>query len=403
MKAGRVTFDNKEGQKLSARIDLPLDRDPIGFAIFAHCFTCTKNLRAVGHISKSLTNNGYGVLRFDFTGLGESEGDFEDTNFSTNISDLVYAAEFLNTDYVAPSLIVGHSLGGAAVIFAASQIDSIQAVATVGAPCSPGHVSHLFDQNIDEIEEDGEAEVMLQGRPFKVKKQFLDDIKSKNMEKVLSNLKKPILIMHSPEDNTVGIENASQLYTLARHPKSFVSLSGADHLLSRAEDSQYVGEVIAGWASRYIVVDERKKLKPKSKVLASIGSTGYTTDIQSGNHYWRADEPLSVGGDDYGPNPYDLLLSGLGACTAMTMRMYADRKGWEIEEINVHLKHSRIHAKDCADCTSESGYIDKITKEIEILADLNEEQLNKLMEIAEKCPVNRTLKNEITTESILLS
>lgn len=395
MKSEKLTFKNSDGLVLSAKLELPLDRKPLSYAVFAHCFTCNKNLNAIGHITNALTSNGFGVLRFDFTGLGESEGDFADTNFSSNIQDLVCAAEYLAENYGEPKLIIGHSLGGAASIFAASMIDSIEAVATIGAPSSPSHLLHLFERDIDQIEENGSAKIQLAGRPFEVKKQFLDDISSQNMKDVVSNLGKALLIMHSPQDAIVGINNAAELYENAHHPKSFISLDGADHLLSNSKDSKYVGDVISSWVARYINLEEPKDLKTTKKVIAWIGSTGFTTDIRTGNHTFRADEPISLGGDDFGPNPYDLLLSSLGACTAMTMRMYADRKGWEIEEIKVHLSHQKVHSKDCNDCDTTSGYIDKIDREIEILADLDEKQLAKLIEIADKCPVHRTLHNEV--------
>ncbi|MFA7325844.1 MAG: bifunctional alpha/beta hydrolase/OsmC family protein [Candidatus Kapaibacterium sp.] len=402
MKSERLLFKNSDGLELSARLELPIDRKPVSYAIFAHCFTCNKNLTAVTNITRELTNSGFAVLRFDFTGLGESEGDFSETNFSSNIDDLVCAADYLATNYGEPTLIVGHSLGGAASIFAATIIDSIKAVATIGAPSSPDHVKHLFEEDITQIETQGSAKILLAGRPFEVKKQFLDDISSKNMKATLANLNKAILIMHSPQDTTVGISNAAEIYTNAKHPKSFVTLDGADHLLMNSRDSKYAGQVIAGWVSRYVDTTEAKKLRPKKTVLARIGSTGFTTDIQSGNHSITTDEPLSVGGDDFGPNPYDLLMASLGACTAMTMRMYADRKGWAIDEIIVHLSHEKQHVKDCQDCDTTSGYIDKIDKEIEIIADLDSEQKQRLLEIADKCPIHRTLHNEVKVNTKLI-
>ncbi|PKL79392.1 MAG: osmotically inducible protein C [Ignavibacteriae bacterium HGW-Ignavibacteriae-4] len=402
MKSERLLFKNSDGLELSARLELPIDRKPVSYAIFAHCFTCNKNLTAVTNITRELTNSGFAVLRFDFTGLGESEGDFSETNFSSNINDLVCAADYLATNYGEPTLIVGHSLGGAASIFAAAVINSIKAVATIGAPSSPDHVKHLFEEDITKIETQGSAKILLAGRPFEVKKQFLDDISSKNMKATLANLNKAILIMHSPQDATVGISNAAEIYTNAKHPKSFVTLDGADHMLMNSRDSKYAGQVISGWVSRYVDTEEVKKLRPKKTVLARIGSTGFTTDIQSGNHSITADEPLSVGGDDFGPNPYDLLMASLGACTAMTMRMYADRKGWAIDEIIVHLSHEKQHVKDCQDCDTTSGYIDKIEKEIEIIADLDSEQRQRLLEIADKCPIHRTLHNEVKVYTKLI-
>jgi len=248
----KLTFKNSTGETLSGRIEIPKDGEVKAYAIFAHCFTCNKNLSAVRNIARSLNEKGIAVLRFDFTGLGESEGDFADTNFSSNVQDLVSAADALEQQYEAPKLIIGHSLGGAAVIFASTKIPSIEAVATIGAPSSPDHVSHLFHGSISEIEANSEADVKIGGRDFKVKKQFLDDISSKNMKETLKKMKEPLIIFHSPQDNTVGIENASEIYSNAMHPKSFVSLDGADHLLTNSEDSIYVGEVIASWSKRYL-------------------------------------------------------------------------------------------------------------------------------------------------------
>ena len=399
MPSKRLFFENADGEKLAARLELPAHQDPEAYAIFAHCFTCNKNLTAVRNISRALTQKGFGVLRFDFTGLGESEGDFEDTNFSSNIQDLVAAIQFMERELEAPKLLVGHSLGGAAVIFAAKLMPSIEAVATIGAPSAPQHVQHLFKSSIDEIETTGLAKLLIGGRSFTIKKQFIDDISGKNMPKTVKALRKPLLIMHSPQDTTVGIENAGEIYAAAMHPKSFVSLNGADHLLSDKEDSLYVGDMISSWASRYIDFPEKKVLKSTKSVMVHLGAEGFTTDVVAGKHTFIADEPESVGGNDYGPSPYDLLLASLGTCTAMTLRMYAQRKQWDLTEVNVHLNHSKQYAEDCSDCNNPKAMIDLIEREIELKGDLDAKQRNRLMEIADRCPVHRTLHNRIEVET----
>lgn len=251
MKKEKITFTNNKGFELAALIEQP-NKEIKGYAIFAHCFTCNKNLTAVRNIGKSLNENGIAVLRFDFTGLGESEGDFENTNFSSNVEDLIAAAEYLEKNYEAPTILIGHSLGGAAVIFAAKELSSIKAVATIGAPSNPKHVAHLFKSGVEEINLKGEAVLSIGGREFKIQKQFLENINEQNMEKTVKEMDKSLLVLHSPQDTTVGIENAGQIYQAAWHPKSFISLDGADHLLSKKEDSLYVGTMIANWAVRYI-------------------------------------------------------------------------------------------------------------------------------------------------------
>ncbi|PRX54327.1 bifunctional alpha/beta hydrolase/OsmC family protein [Flagellimonas meridianipacifica] len=397
MSLQKITFGNKEGQQLVGRLELPADRHPHNYAIFAHCFTCTKNLMAVKNISKALSSNGFAVLRFDFTGLGESEGDFADTNFSGNVNDLVAAADFLAENYEAPTLIIGHSLGGAASIFAAAEIESIKAVATVGAPSNPVHVKHLFKSGLEEIVATGEAVVNLSGRDFKIKKQFVDDLETKSLPETAKALRKPLLIMHSPQDDTVGIKNAEEIYTAAHHPKSFVSLDGADHLLFNKEDSLYVGEVISGWAKRYLPIMERidYSLRTKHQVMASLDATDeFTTPMKVGNHYMLADEPESFGGNDFGPSPYEYVSAGLSACTVMTVQMYVKRKGWPLENIEVHTSYSKTHAEDCEHCESESAKIDTFHREIKLTGDLDEKQKTRILQIADKCPVHRTLHSE---------
>ncbi|GAA4276206.1 bifunctional alpha/beta hydrolase/OsmC family protein [Aquimarina mytili] len=395
MSLSKVTFTNTEGQTLSGRLELPADRHPHNFVLFAHCFTCNKNLGAVRNISRGLTSQGFGVLRFDFTGLGESEGDFADTNFSGNVEDLISAADFLAKEYQAPTLLIGHSLGGAASIFAAAEIDSIKAVATVGAPSNPKHVKHLLNSSIEEIEAQGKAVVNLSGRDFTIKKQFLDDLETKSLPEIAKNLGKALLVMHSPQDTTVGIKNAEEIYLAAKHPKSFVSLDGADHLLMKKEDSNYVGMVIAGWASRYVDIPETPQLRSQHHVVANLGNAeGYTTQMKVGNHYMVADEPESVGGHDFGPSPYEYVSAGLSSCTAMTIKMYVARKKWDLRNIEVHTSYSKTHAIDCENCEDPTAKIDTFEREIKLEGDLDEKQIARILQIADKCPVHKTLHSE---------
>ncbi|MDY8137360.1 bifunctional alpha/beta hydrolase/OsmC family protein [Aquimarina sp. 2201CG5-10] len=403
MSLTKITFTNAEGHTLSGRLELPADQHPHNFALFAHCFTCNKNLGAVRNISRALTSQGFGVLRFDFTGLGESEGDFADTNFSGNVEDLIVAAEYLAKEYKAPALLVGHSLGGAAAIFAAAKIDSIKAVATVGAPSNPKHVQHLLRSGIEEIKANGKATINLSGRDFTIKKQFLDDLETKSLPQVAKNLNKALLVMHSPQDITVGVKNAEEIYHAAKHPKSFVSLDGADHLLMRKEDSIYVGNVIAGWSSRYVDIPLTPQLKSSHQVVASLGNTeGFTTQMKVGNHYMLADEPESVGGNDFGPSPYELVSAGLSACTAMTIKMYVARKGWDLKHVEVHTSYSKSHALDCENCEDPTAKIDTFRREIKIEGELDEKQIKRILQIADKCPVHKTLHSEtqVITELI---
>ena len=403
MKSSKVTFKNQDEHNLTARLELPADRKPGSFALFAHCFTCNKNLSAVRNISRALTSSGFGVLRFDFTGLGESEGDFADTNFSGNIQDIKAAASFLEKEFMAPSLLIGHSLGGAAVLYAAAEMDSVGAVATIGAPADPKHVKKLISSGMEDMNQKGFAEVSIGGRPFTIKKQFIDDLEAVDLPSILSTLKKALLIAHSPQDQIVGVDHAAHIFKEARHPKSFVSLDGADHLLSKSADSVYLGNVIASWAKRYIDFREKKKPETDLQVVANLsGEDKFTTQIKAGKHYLVSDEPESYGGNDFGPTPYDFVSAGLATCTAMTIRMYADRKKWNVEEVNVHIEHGKIHAEDCEACeNSNTSKIDQFTSVIELKGELNGSQKNKLLEIANKCPVHKTLLSEIHIESKL--
>ncbi len=395
MSLQKIRFQNKEGQTLVGRLEMPVDQHPHNFVIFAHCFTCTKNLLAVKNIGKAMTSNGFAVLRFDFTGLGESDGDFADTNFSGNVSDLIAAADHLEANFSAPTLIIGHSLGGAAALFAAAEIASIKAVATIGAPSNPVHVQHLFKSSLSEIEESGKATVNLSGRDFTIKKQFLDDLENKSLPTIVKNMRKPLLILHSPQDDTVGIKNAEEIYVAAHHPKSFVSLDGADHLLMRKEDSQYVGKVIAGWSQRYVSVPKNDSLKTKHQVVASLGfEDGFTTNMKVGNHFMIADEPKDFGGNDYGPSPYELVSAGLSACTAMTIQMYTKRKNWKVDLVEVHTSYAKSHAEDCENCETDRAKIDTFHREVTLIGDLDEKQKARILQIADKCPVHKTLHSE---------
>lgn len=395
-----VSFKKSSSKVLKGVLELPTNKKPKNFVLFAHCFTCNKNFHAPSKIGKSLASKGYGLLRFDFTGLGDSEGDFEDTNFSSNVEDLIAAAEFLKKEYVAPTMIVGHSLGGAAALFASKQIDSIKCIVTINAPSNLSHVQKHFESSVDEIEQAGFANIKIGGRSFKIKKQFIKDLKSNEDASALKEIKKSLLIMHSPQDKIVSIKHAEDLYRAARHPKSFVSLDGSDHMLSTKEDSEYVGSVISAWAGKYLKEPKAPELETDHEVMANLGETGFTTQIIAGNHHFIADEPKKMGGSDLGPNPYELVSSGLAACTSMTIQMYARRKKWTVENVETHVSYSKKHATDCADCENKKAKIDNFEREISIKGDLDKKQLKRLMEIADKCPVHKTLsaQAQITTK-----
>jgi len=401
MRFEKVSFKNLDGVSLSGRLDFPIGTKPKAYVIFAHCFTCSKNLKSVDRISRAFTQAGMALLRFDFTGLGQSDGSFADTNFSSNLSDLQSAYDFLSENYEAPQILVGHSLGGAAVLHVASSMDRVKAVATIGAPATPEHVTHLLKNGRESLEKEGEAEVNIGGRSFKMKKQFLDDLEKRESRGVIKQLNRALLIIHSPQDQIVGIENAQQIYEQAMHPKSFISLDGSDHLIQKEADAMYVGQVIASWSLRYIELADSIEA-PEGEVWTRIGEEGYTTEVIAGKHHLIADEPPSVGGADEGPTPYGFLLAGLGACTAMTLRMYADHKKMDLKEVEVKLTHDKVHKNDGENSESSQGKIDQITRRIKLTGELTEEQRRRLIEIANKCPVHRTIegKPEILTEEI---
>jgi uncharacterized OsmC-like protein/pimeloyl-ACP methyl ester carboxylesterase len=405
----RVKFANSDGQLLAGRIDLPLSGAPLAYALYANCFTCHKDLRAVGRIAGTLAHHGIAMLRFDFTGLGDSEGDFSETNFSTSVEDFLHAAEFLKADYGAPELLIGHSLGGVISLAATSAIESVRAVVTLAAPVTPKHIERHIAADLATIEADGEAEVALAGRPFTIRQQLIDDIGNARVDEAIANLGRPLLVIHSPTDNVVGIENAAEILDLARHPKSFISLDGADHLITVDDDARYVAEVIASWANRYTSGDLAAHSQPDFLSEAPESVTvvriedGFRTDIISNGFPLVADEPESVGGTNTGPTPYDYLLTSLGACTAMTLRMYADRKKWPLETVTVRLSHTKVHARDSAESESDTGYVDHIDREIEVEGLLNSEQEQRLAEIADRCPVHKTLHGEVIVNSYLAS
>jgi uncharacterized OsmC-like protein/fermentation-respiration switch protein FrsA (DUF1100 family) len=395
----RFQFTGSEGLQLAAALDLP-EREPLVYALFAHCFTCGKDVLAAKRIAVALAAKGIAVLRFDFTGLGSSEGDFANSTFSSNVADLVKAADHLRDTRKAPAILIGHSLGGAAILAAAGQIPDAKAVVTIAAPSDPAHVTGLFRDRIEDIRKQGKVEVSLAGRPFNITSEFLDDIAEHGLMAHVTNLHKALLIMQSPTDDTVGIDNATRIFVAAKHPKSFVSLAGADHLLSGRRDAAYVADVIAAWAERYVdpvVPAQAADLgeAPRNVVVRETRNGKFQQTVSVGPHQMLADEPVAAGGEDSGPGPYDFVLAGLGACTSMTMRMYADRKSLPLDRVTVTLKHSKIHAEDCAECETRAGMLDQIDRTIAMEGALDAEQRAKLMEIADKCPVHRTLTSEI--------
>jgi len=392
----RFQFTGEGGHQLAAALDTP-DGAIHAYALFAHCFTCGKDVLAAKRIAVALAARGIAVLRFDFTGLGSSEGDFANSTFSSNVADLVRAADHLRETRSAPAILIGHSLGGAAILAAAGQVPEAKAVVTIAAPSDPAHVTHLLKDRIEDIRTQGKVDVQLAGRPFQIKREFLEDVAEHNLMAHVAKLHKALLIMHSPTDDTVGIDNATNIFVAARHPKSFVSLSGADHLLSGKRDAAYVADVIAAWAERYVdpVAAADVGEAPRNVVVRETRASKFQQTVTTGPHRMLADEPVAAGGQDTGPGPYDFVLAGLGACTSMTMRMYADRKSLPLERVTVTLKHSRIHAEDCAECETKEGMLDQIDRVIGIEGALDADQRKRLMEIADKCPVHRTLTSEI--------
>lgn len=401
----KLDFPGTDGLKIAGLLETP-DGSPRAFVLFAHCFTCGKDVVAASHIARSLVARGYAVLRFDFTGLGSSDGDFANSSFSSNITDLIHAADYLREHYRAPALLIGHSLGGAAVLAAAHAVPEAVGVVTIGAPSDPRHVTKQFACDLEAIERDGSAQVTLAGRPFTIKKEFLDDLEHQHQQERVAHLNKALLIFHSPVDVTVSISEAEQIYRMAKHPKSFVSLDDADHLLTKARDSEYVAMTIAAWASRFIAdataIAQEETSLPSGHVMVCEKNKKFTRTVLSDHHVWAADEPTSVGGSDLGPDPYEHLLAALGTCTSMTIRMYANHKKIALDNVTVELEHDRQHVEDCVDCNSEPRKIEILRKVITLEGKLSQQQRQRLLEIADRCPVHQTLHGDlkITTELV---
>lgn len=398
MQSLKLSFANGGGRRLAANLDLPPAAAPKFYALFSHCFTCSRNLPAIVHISRTLARAGIAVLRFDFTGLGESEGDFSATHFSSNVADVVAAARFLEKEYGAPSLLIGHSLGGTAMLVAAAQIPSSKAVAVLAAPYEPTHLFHHFAAARAILEQGGEAEITVAGKSYRIGRGWLDDMSGLHMQETIRDLKRALLILHAPGDEVVGVDNASRIYRAARHPKSFISLDDADHLLTADADADYVGKLIVAWVVKYLhdaaptVTDAVSRQR---EVAVHIGRDRYYTDICAAGHALSADEPHASGGGDRAPSPYELLTSALGACTAITLRMYADRKQWPLDAVAVRLRHKKARAGDRDGGEKGAGKIDHIDMVIDLRGALDAEQRRRLLEIADKCPVHKTLLEEV--------
>lgn len=392
----RITFNNAQGELLAAALELP-DNLPKAYALFAHCFTCGKNIAAATRITRTLAAHGIAVLRFDFTGLGNSDGDFANTNFSSNVQDLLSAAAFLRENHKAPTLLIGHSLGGTAVLAAATEVPEATAVVTIGAPASPSHVMKQFAGTVATIKAEGQATVDLAGRPFAIHDQFISDLETYPMTERLAKLRKALLVFHSPLDETVSVGQATQIFSAAKHPKSFVSLDGVDHLVSRVEDAQYIATTIAAWAKRYLPksLPESRPEVAGGEVFIGEGNQRFLRDVHTDNHSWVADEPKRMGGDNLGPDPYEHLLAALGTCTSMTIRMYANRKQWPLDDVQIRLSHSREHGADCEGCEDLGSKVDVLSRSIRLEGQLDASQRARLIEIADRCPVHRTLEGPL--------
>jgi len=401
----RISFESSSGSALAGVLHTPDAGKPRAFAVFAHCFTCTKNARAAYHIANALCSEGIAALRFDFTGLGQSEGDFSDTHFSSNVEDLVAAARYLERAQQSPALLVGHSLGGTACLAAAHQIESVKAVVTLGAPADAQHVLKFIQDDAETIERRGEARVNLGGQTFTIRKDFVDDIRSQAVSDGIRKLRRALLVMHSPVDEFVPVAEAARIYASAMHPKSFISLDDADHLLSRERDSAYAGKVLSAWAARYIG-DALTPIEPAPFMPARVTAVGHSdqmfrVSINANGHPLLGDEPERQGGLDTGPTPYDYLSAALASCTVMTLNMYSRHKNLPLESVQVSIEHGKIHAEDCKDCETRKGHIDRFQKHIELRGELTPDQRQRLLEIADRCPVHRTLSGEVIIDGSL--
>lgn len=404
MKRTKLDIRNKKGNKLSASLELPANRKPHFYAIFAHCFTCNSTSEAVRNISRTLTNYGFGVVRFDFMGLGRSEGEFAESHFSGNVNDLISVSDYLNEHFKAPLLLIGHSLGGAAAIVAASRLENIKAVATIGAPASVSHAKRLFSEQVN-LQSKETVEVNIEGRPFKIDAEFVKDFDKTDLLAIVKSLKKPLMIMHAPLDKSVGVENARELYHHAFHPKSFISLDDADHLLTNSRDSQYVGNMIGTWAQRYFDETENEMLDTKGEQLVAhlnVKEDKFTTSMQTRKHSLIADEPESFGGNDLGPAPYDFLSAALASCSVLTVKLYAERKGWDLQEVYAYITYSKKHSDDLMIDVEKPGNIDHLSKKLKFVGDLTEEQVKRLTAIASRCPVHKTLTGNVIIDTEIM-
>lgn len=404
-----IKFTNRQGLELAGNLDLPSNGSPRAFALFAHCFSCTRYIRAAVYISRAMAAQGIAVLRFDFTGLGQSEGDFADSSFSANIDDLLSAADWLTEHYRAPELLVGHSLGGTAVLAAAMQMDSCRAVVTINAPAEAKHVLHHMQEELAVIERDGAALVNLGGRPFRITREFVEDIRNQEILPHLASMKPALLVMHTPADNIVSIDHAQAIFMAANHPKSFISLDQADHLLSNSRDAQYAGQVIVSWASLYLNATSSANIQDNSPEIIEGAivngrlADGFTCQVRAGRHHWIADEPEAMKGLDLGPDPYAHLCAALASCTVMALNLYARHKALPVTEVEAHVRHHRIHANDCENCDSTDGMIDQLERTIHITGDLDDRQRQRMLEIANRCPVHQTLTNQLHIKSVLVT
>ncbi|WP_417241030.1 alpha/beta fold hydrolase [Celeribacter halophilus] len=397
MHSEKITFPGAADVELAARLDRP--EGPVrAAAILAHCFTCSKDIAAARRIAGRLAGLGIAVLRFDFTGLGHSGGEFANTNFSSNVADLLAAADWMAGQNMPAQLLIGHSLGGAAALKAAPQIESLRSVITIAAPAEPGHVAHNFGGKLDEIHEKGHAMVNLAGRKIEIRKQFLEDISKASLADALPRLGAALLVLHAPRDAIVSIDNASTIFMAAKHPKSFVSLDSADHLLSREADAEYAADLISAWSSRYLdlLPEPVTPDAPEGVVrVAEAEAGGFRQDVTiGGKHQLVADEPISIGGTDQGPSPYQLLSAALGACTTMTIRMYARRKKITLSNVVCDVTHNKSHSEDCEGCDKSATKVDVFHRHIRLEGDLTAEERASLLAIADKCPVHRTLHSQ---------